>query len=737
MSEEKVKLYSSWLKGTIAAIKKFSFYPPGHPTQSVAAAGPFELLQNILSRDQRLVVSVKENKFVINGETIPEDFTQNVFFQLFQQAAVKSVEFKSSVSGEEFKSFLNYYARRIMDRHYHQALEEFLNGEGISSIVANKVHYVEVSERQEVISKTEKLKIDLKSQFAATLKENPQILKEILFGGPGTAEALKNRYRIELPEDKIVAVLEQEISQLSDENLLSLISGKIKRELEKVLTEEVQKKEDLETVLAALQSQELKNLFPQLEIIAERYGLLNQKILKKTLQERREKSEKIVEDFSSALKSETCDSQKLNEMARRLLTLEDDKLSELAIERLIAEIESPRSESRQTASLLLQAILNQALSANRLREIEHIKEVTVQRIREVKLSEPLYLEYLKTALPLTRWLIRKKDYRPVKEIVLGVRSRCHKEVVFSEKVQKASLELVTALGNQETASQLLQDWLRSSDRAQSGEAQALLKLLATEPVIEEILSGWSHYSQLQTEQAVNLLRSMPEALLSYFDHLINVRLGESTGSSSAISSADKPKMLLITRILTLVEEKQALQLLGRLKNDPDSDIRAEAIKYLGLHPLKQEAKVILYLYLKDTDPKIRQEAIESVAEGADTRAVQMLINHFSDYAEDRKSVCQALSQLECQYAEDFFLSLLTGRSRKGFNFKIKPEDEVRALALNYFCHKASPAIIAQLEQYLHEMHKNLFSFLKKDPLEAKISALVARHKATAPLSSQA
>src|SRR4030067_156186 len=128
MSEEMVKLYSAWLKGTIAAIKK--------------------------------------------------------------------VEIRAGITNEEFKAFLNYYAKRMMDRHYLQNLEDFLVEQGISSVIANKLQYVEVSE-------------------------------------------------------------------MSDEDLLNLISGKIKQELAKVMTEEVQKKEDLEALLEALKTQELRALFPE------------------------------------------------------------------------------------------------------------------------------------------------------------------------------------------------------------------------------------------------------------------------------------------------------------------------------------------------------------------------------------------------------------------------------------------------------------------------------------------
>src|SRR4030067_3872852 len=229
MSEEKQKLYTGWLKGTIAAIKKFSLYPPGHPAQATAIETPFDFLQSILNSQGRLVVSVMENRFVINEDTVPEDFTHNNFYSLFKSGPIKSIEIRPEITSEEFKTFLNYYAKKMTDRFYQKTLEEFINENGINGVFVNQLHYVAVSQKQEVISKTEKLRIDLKAQVAQSLKDNPQILRDILFGGELSPRELKDKYQLDVPLDKIAAVVQEEVIQMSDQDILNLAASKIKK----------------------------------------------------------------------------------------------------------------------------------------------------------------------------------------------------------------------------------------------------------------------------------------------------------------------------------------------------------------------------------------------------------------------------------------------------------------------------------------------------------------------------
>ena len=732
MSEEKIRLYSSWLKGTIAAIKKFSFYPPGHPTQAAAISSPFEALQSILAQDQKIVISLIEDRFVINGLTVPEDFSQNVFYSLFKSGAIQSIQIKPEVTLQDLRAFLNYFVKRMVERTYQQTIVEYLAEQALSSVIANQIQYVEVSSKQEVISKTEKIRIDLKAQVAQSLKENPQILREMLFGGEMTQNELKEKYQIDLPVDRVVKVVQEEVSQMSDQDLLNLAASKVKKELEKVLTEEVQKKEDLEGLLRLIQSEEMKAVFPRLEEIFSRYGLFNQDFLKKEMSERWNRSEKVIAEIDSVLSSKPSDNipvQQLANLAEKILRLKDEDVSTFVIEKLAAEIEAGKETVPALARMLLENIFNQAYSQSREFEFSLITEVCFEKIKVVRLKEDSYRELARLSSRIAIALLRKRQYPKVKEVLLTIRSRCHKEVASSPGIRKACTDFLAEVGNAEIAKHLVQEWLQDSDTAASQEVEAVLRLLGTEPVVEELVIHSSGKDEKLQQRISALLVDLPEASIAFFNSLLGSRLHLQPGPDELqMATPDSRRSRLALKVLGKIEQLQALNLIGKLKNDPDPSLRLEVVKSLSKHPLA-EARGLLYTMLKDPDSGIRKDVIEALVESPDSKTIQALLNHFSENRADRRLVYTALAKLGGGRVTEFFLSLLTGQSQPDFKLSVKADEEIRSLALNYLSRHLTQTVITHLENYLESQKKNFFSFLRKDPLEQAIASLISRSKA--------
>ncbi|OGC89383.1 MAG: hypothetical protein A2142_04520 [candidate division Zixibacteria bacterium RBG_16_48_11] len=726
MSEEKQKSYSGWLKGTVAAIKKFSFYPPGHPAQATAIAAPFDFLQSILNSQGCLVVSVMENRFVINGDTVPEDFTQNNFYSLFKSGAIKSIEIKPEITSEEFKTFLNYYAKKMTDRFYQQTLEEYLAENGIHGVIVNRLHYVAVSQKQEVISKTERLRIDLKAQVAQSLKENPQILRDILFGGELSPRELKEKYQLDVPMDKIVAVVQEEVTQMSDQDILNLATSKIKKELENTLVEEGEKKEELEALLSLMQSQELKALFPRLDKVLSRYGLMNQTVLKKGIENRWNKGGKVVEQINSWLNAQTLEkvqTQQLVNLAENLLGLHNQDVSGFMIEKLVASLESEKEVTRQVARQLLENIYSKAQVQNREFELSLIQETVFEGIRDLKIKESVFLELSKLTARIAIALIKKRKYSDIRETLLSVRSRCHKAVSFSAGTQKACQEFMTEVGNSEIARQLITDWQKSHDSELSHAAESLLRLLETEKVVEELMAHLGRHEKSWPERITGLLVHLPDATLKYIEAVFDRRIQSATEASPQASNPDTKLLKELIHILGQIEEQEAVNLLDGLRNDPDPGIRLEVAKALSQHPLPA-AKTAIYPLLKDQDSAVRREVMEAVLKNPDSRTVSALINHFAENRSDRRQVCSALAKIGGERAVDFFICILTGQSRADFNLFGRVDEENRLFALNYLSKNLNSDVLIQLQRYLETHRRHLFSVFKKEPLESSIARLV-------------
>jgi HEAT repeat protein len=211
--------------------------------------------------------------------------------------------------------------------------------------------------------------------------------------------------------------------------------------------------------------------------------------------------------------------------------------------------------------------------------------------------------------------------------------------------------------------------------------------------------------------------------LKHIESVFNGRLHPSATVASATLNADTRVLKSLIQVLGQIDDPGAVNLLGKLKNDPDTGIRMDVVKALSQHPLAA-AKAAIYLLLKDHDPGVRKEVIEAAVTNPDSRAAAALINHFAEDRSDRRLVCSALAKIGGEKVVDFFVCILTGQSRTDFNLSGKVDEESRLFALNYLARHLNSDVLAQLQNYLEAQKKHLLSVFKRDPLEPSIVRLV-------------
>ena len=71
------ELYSSFIKFLNAAIKRLSMYPPEHPSSQQAVNRPFEVLCKILDQEGQAILSLIDNKLVLNGAAVEESLNRS------------------------------------------------------------------------------------------------------------------------------------------------------------------------------------------------------------------------------------------------------------------------------------------------------------------------------------------------------------------------------------------------------------------------------------------------------------------------------------------------------------------------------------------------------------------------------------------------------------------------------------------------------------------------------------
>src|SRR3989304_2446574 len=99
------ELYSSFIKFLNAAIKRLSMYPPEHPSSQQAVNRPFEVLCKILDQEGQAILSLIDNKLVLNGAAVEESLSGSVLSQVLNKCNVKSLNFTSELNQTQLGVF--------------------------------------------------------------------------------------------------------------------------------------------------------------------------------------------------------------------------------------------------------------------------------------------------------------------------------------------------------------------------------------------------------------------------------------------------------------------------------------------------------------------------------------------------------------------------------------------------------------------------------------------------------
>ncbi|MCI0530958.1 MAG: HEAT repeat domain-containing protein [candidate division Zixibacteria bacterium] len=722
-----ISLYSEWLKTTIAAVKKLTFYPSGHPTLAAAISIPFEGMQKIFSEAESIDVSVVNDKFVINGESIPDDFSKNPLHPLFASGNVKSIQFGKSITQEEFETFLNYFVKKTQDRKFNQPVEVYIQEQSLKSVSVNKLQYVALSEKDTVVTRTEKVRLNLKGQLAQSLKENPEILRDLLFDPDKTPTKLGKEFGIVLADDKLEESVHTELSKLTDQKILELVVNRIQKELNKTLAQDCRKKDELNNLLQALSSQDLRTAFPQVDDVLSRYGLINKNVFKQMLANRLPTTgaaQPAISALMDELLKGKADPKIPTNLSQSLTKLDDQKQFSAIVQKLGAEFGNQNPEVVKNVRTVIQSVLEKSTSLERRFQSELIARLCLDKINDESLTESSFEEVCQLAKTVIESQIEQERYQECREILLALRFQCQNRVDFSENFIRRVQNLREEIGNSARARKLVADWVYKWGSKTWKDVGALLEQLPTPAVAREIVSLLPSQNPEQESKVIELLNSMPSAALNAVSSVINAgsRKLESIPKEGEGLKPDKVEAFL--KILNNFKQIEAVNLLGKLRHVPESRTRLKVAQALAAHP-NPDARGFLFTMLSDSDRRIKDAVIVSMAERPDHRTPKILINHFSEFPADRNLVCTALLKLTGAQVTDFFLYLLTGESRQELKIPGKIEPEFKDLAVKYLSSNMNEEVASRLEEYLATQKKQFLSIIKKDPLRDQIQKMLA------------
>ena len=154
MSEQNLKLeYVKFVVDFITTIRRASFYPPKHPTVTLAIKNVHQLLSNILEIKNTITMDISpDNKILIEGEPLDEKnaiIRENM--QFLRKSNIENLTFISGISEQELTDFIKIM---LMDAAKIKAagdIIKLLSDYGIEHIKTNQFSYIKVKQGEELV----------------------------------------------------------------------------------------------------------------------------------------------------------------------------------------------------------------------------------------------------------------------------------------------------------------------------------------------------------------------------------------------------------------------------------------------------------------------------------------------------------------------------------------------------------------------------------------------------------
>lgn len=177
MQEQKKSIGINLLKEFNSAIKRLSTYPQEHPVIKTALQKTYQLFEEFLKTKGELTLGLIGNKLVLGEEKLESSSIPSQLWSIMDKQNIKNIGFSQGLDQEELKSFLLYFIIKT-----EKTLSSYLQSNGVTHIKLNQLRYEVISEEEEVVKSEFIQNVNLKSELSKTIREHPDLLKDILLG---------------------------------------------------------------------------------------------------------------------------------------------------------------------------------------------------------------------------------------------------------------------------------------------------------------------------------------------------------------------------------------------------------------------------------------------------------------------------------------------------------------------------------------------------------------------------
>jgi HEAT repeat protein len=717
------------IKEINVAVRRLGMYPPDHPARLETVERPFSILQEAFRKTKQVTISKMGNEVVVNGINVGTNVLPRRLEREFKSQNINSLTFTDIMAKEEFVKFLNFFTRPLGERGPSENLSEFLKINRIDSIKINQLRYELVSEDEAVV-KTEVLEgADLKVQISKIIKENPDLIKDILLNKPVQQETFTEKFGSGMTVDQLTQEINQQVKNLTDDEVLSLLASGLEFTLKKHEGEDKESvvNEVANLVNKLLEERERKKLLPEVKKILSGYRILEEKYFDLIFEEKWLKSQAVLDEvvgLMDKLGKEELDFERFVFVVHRAIDSEEEKIRLYVIDKLLANLNSKNSETRRLSVLALKEILSRLISGKMEVEFVYLRDRLYEKIKDQPLSAYILKDSTELVKIIFSEMMQRQEFEEAKKIISEYNAKMSKEVSYPQEVRVIAKGFLREISGESTIS-LLTNQLREDRAVQNTRViEEILESLDKDKVAEKLIEIFTVDDRATRISSLRILSKLGQssvvALAGLLSH-INVFSREE--GTQFLTDEHWYKVRNAIYVLGNIPDVSSVEVLSKLNSDPDPRVRLEVIKALEKIG-KEESVEVLLTFLKDRDDQVRKSAITSLSTHGNKRCLKSLIDHFRCNRKDKILTLTAIGKIGGAEATEFLLKILSKEDSGVRHLSIRQREEIIITALDVLgkISSASSArvetadLASEIEKLIKERKKGIKGFFLKDPV---------------------
>ena len=717
------------LKEIGAAVKRLGMYPSEHPVAIKATEKPFFTLQEIFKNTDQVTISKVDDKIIVNGKSVEDDLLPERLKEEFQDQNINGLTFFNTLTKEELSKFLFFFVKPLEKSASKKSLTEFLDKNKIRSIQVNELRYELVSD-DEVVVKSEVLEgADLKAQISKIIKQNPDLVKDILLNEPVKQESCIEKFGTEVNIDQLTQEIHQQVKKLTDDEVLSLLASGLGVTLKKSKDEDEESmvNEVASLVHQLLQDREKQKLLPEVKKILSGHRILEDKYFDFIFDEKWLKSQAILDELIALLDKlgkEEVDFERFMFLLDKVIDSEEEKIRLYAINKLLSNLDSENSETRRLSVSALKEILNRLISGKMEVEFVYLRDRLYDKIKDQLLSADILRDSAELVKIIFFEMIQREEFDETKKIISEYSARLGQEVSCSEEVREIAKDFLKEVSDEFTLS-LLTSQLKEGRPLQNTKViEEILESLDKDNVAEKLLEIFTVDDRATRISSLRVLSKLGQSSIAALVRLLsNINAFSREEGTQLLVDEHWYKVRNAIYVLGSIPAPSSVEVLVKLNSDPDPRVRLEIIK--ALEKIGREESVdALLAFLKDRDDQVRKNAITSLSIVGDRRCLKSLIDHLHHNRKDKIFALTAIGKIGGAEAIGFLLKLLSEEDSRIRHLSNRQKEEIKITALNILGklgstsspHVETSSLAKEIEKLIKQRKKGIRGLFIKDPL---------------------